>query len=189
MQRHLPEGSPRWPQAQGFVAFFRIGPIRLKWLKPKEPEIEPQTLGEHIKYSRLQRKLSQEAAARLLGVDESTVLNWEKGHTEPPIHGITALLQFLGYDPFPEPKTLPQHMLAKRQAMGWSIREAARALGVHPDSWADWERGQTTLLRRHRVLVARILNLPFDDVDREMRARWNQSHEKGTKTDEGRPSI
>ncbi|MDT8321430.1 MAG: hypothetical protein RQ826_12975, partial [Xanthomonadales bacterium] len=39
-----------------------------------------------------------------------------------------------GYDPFPQPKTIAQHLLAKRREMGWSIREAAAAIGVDP-SW------------------------------------------------------
>lgn len=158
-------------------------PVRLKWLKPQESEIEPRTLGEHIKRCRLQRNLSQEAAATVFGVTEATVVNWEKGHTEPPVHGMAALVQFLGYDPFPEPKTLPERMLAKRRAMGWSIREAARALGVDPTSWGNWERGQTILFRSQRILLAQLLKLSFRDVDREMRARWNRAHQKRTTTD------
>lgn len=69
--------------------------------------MEPCTLGEHLKRCRLQRKLSQIEAARALEVNPSTILNWEKGHTVPPVEAVPALLQFLGYDPLPEPKTLP----------------------------------------------------------------------------------
>jgi transcriptional regulator with XRE-family HTH domain len=38
----------------------------------------------------------------------------------------------LGYDPFPEPGSVSERLLAKRRAMGWSIREAAAELGVDP---------------------------------------------------------
>ena len=151
-------------------------PIRLKALKPKETDFEPRTLGEHLKLRRLQRKLSQKEAACLLGANARTVLNWEKGHTETPVEAMPALLQFLGYDPLPEPKTLPERLLAKRRAMGWSIREAARKFGVDPETWRDWEQGRMILYRIHRVLVARLLGLAVDEVNREMGGRWNRSH-------------
>lgn len=78
-------------------------PVRLKAPKPKDLS-EPQTLGEHIKRRQLQQKLTQTQAGKLLVVDTYTVLNWEKGKTEPPIAAMPAVLRFLGYDPFPPPK-------------------------------------------------------------------------------------
>jgi hypothetical protein len=42
------------------------------------------------------------------------------------------LVECVGYDAFPESETLPQRLLAKRQEMGWSIKEAARSIGVDP---------------------------------------------------------
>lgn len=64
-----------------------------------------------------------------LEVNPSTILNWEKGRTEPPVEAMPALLQFLGYDPLSEPTTLPERMLRTRQGRGWSIKEAALRLG------------------------------------------------------------
>jgi len=155
-------------------------PITLKCLKPKEPDSEPRTLGEHLKRCRLQRKLSQKEAAPLFGVTSWTVFNWEKGRTNPPIESLPALIRFLGYDPFPEPASLPERLLAKRRGMGWSIREAAGQLGVDPGAWRDWEQGGMILYRNHRNLVARLLAVPIEEVDQEMRTRWNRSH-KGTR--------
>jgi transcriptional regulator with XRE-family HTH domain len=151
-------------------------PITLKCLKPKEPEFEPRTLGGHLKLRRLQRKLSQIEAARTLEVNLSTILNWEKDHTKPAAEAMPALLQFLGYDPLPMPKTLPERLLAKRRAMGWSIREAARQFKVDPRAWRDWEQGGVILHRTHRHLVARLLGLPIEEVDEEIRTRWNRLH-------------
>lgn len=123
--------------------------------------------------------LSHRQAASRLGVNPRTVLNWEKSHTEPPIEAIPAILRFLGYDPFPDPQNLPERLLAKRRVMGWSIKEAARQLRVDPGTWSDWERGETILYRKHRVLVARLIGLPIGEVDQEMKARWNWSHNGG----------
>ncbi len=151
-------------------------PITLKCLKPKEPDVEPRTLGEHLKRCRLMRKLNQKEAARLFRVTSWTVLNWEKGRSEAPIESMPAILTFLGYDPFPAPETLPERLLAKRRAMGWSMRKAARQIGVDPGTWRDWEQGGVILFHGHRNLVARLLNIPIGDLDQEMRTRWNQSH-------------
>ncbi len=122
--------------------------------------------------------LLQKEAANLLGVNTWTVLNWEKGRTVPPIASIPAIVRFLGYDPFPQPKTLSEHLFAKRQAMGWSIEEAAKTVGVDPGTWGNWERGQTVLYCRHRVMIAKTLGISFDALNQEMTVRWNWKHER-----------
>jgi len=115
--------------------------------------------------------LTQKDVADQLGVVSWTILNWEKGHTKPPIASIPAIVQFLDYDPFPQPETLPEYLLAKRREMGWSIREAARAVGVDPCTWGNWERGQTIPYRKHRTLMAQILGVSVDKLNKEMAMR------------------
>ena len=132
-------------------------PITLKALKPKKTDFEPRTLGEHVRKRRLALKLSQKQAADLLGVTPWTVLNWEKSNTKPPIESIPAILRFLGYDPFAEPKSISARLLAKRRAMGWSIKEAARHLGVDEGTWGKWERGATIPKRQHVLLLEAFL--------------------------------
>ncbi len=117
--------------------------------------------------------LNQNEAGERLGVTPQTVLNWEKGHTEPPIESTPAILRFLDYDPFPEPKNIPEHLLSIRRTMGWSIKEAARQLGVDQGTWGAWEQGGVILYRNHRLLVARLLDLPEGEVDQSMGVRWN----------------
>lgn len=153
-------------------------PIRLKALKPKETDFEPQTLGEHLRKRRLELRLTQNQAAHRLGVNPWTVLNWEKGHTEPPVGSVGTIRRFLGYDPFPAPRTLPERLLAKRRDMGWSVREAARRVGIDPGTWSDWERGGAILFRHHRNLVARLLEIVAESVDQQMRSRWSGSHKR-----------
>ena len=169
---------PSCVHVQGRVAFLPCLPVTLKALKPKETDFEPRTIGEHIKRCRLRRKITQGELARLLEARPDTVLNWEKGHTEPPIELMPAILQFLGYDPFPEPNTLPERMLAKRRAMGWSIKEAARQLRVDEGTWGAWERGETILFRKHRVQLARFLGMAAAQINGEMRNRWIRSHQR-----------
>jgi len=101
--------------------------------------------------------VTQKQAAERLGVNPWTVLNWEKDHTEPPIESMPAIIRFLGYDPSPEPKSLAGRLLAKRRAMGWSIREAARQLGVDEGTWGGWERGPIAPSRRYLPRIEKLL--------------------------------
>ncbi len=152
-------------------------PIQLKALKPKETDFEPQTLGQHCRKRRLELGLTQARVAERLGVNAWTVLNWEKGHTEPPVASMGAILWFLGYDPFPVPKTLAAGLLRKRRMMGWSIRQVALKAGVDPGTWSGWEHGKVILSGKHRDVVAQLLGLSQSEVDQDMEASWTLSHE------------
>ena len=139
-------------------------PITLKTLKPKETELDPRTLEEHIKRCRLIRGLTQNEAAKVLGVSPATVVNWETGNIEPSIKSTCAILRWLGYDPYPEPRTLPERMLAKRRGTGWSVNDAARRLGVDAGTWAAWERGVRIPKGRHLRPLLRFLSQACQDI-------------------------
>lgn len=79
-------------------------PIRLKALRKKEFDFDPKTLGEHIKKRRLELGLTQKQAAKRLRVNSWTVLNWEKGETQPLTKSVPKIISFLGYDPSSEIK-------------------------------------------------------------------------------------
>jgi transcriptional regulator with XRE-family HTH domain len=129
-----------------------------------------------MRKKRLQLGLFQREVAQLLGVDPGTVLNWEKGRTEPPMMAMRAILGFLGYDPFPPSESLAERLLAKRREMGWSIEEAARLAHVDPGTWANWEHGGMPLFRRHRARIAKRLDCTLDALDKKMTERSSGSH-------------
>ncbi|MSQ50037.1 MAG: transcriptional regulator [Betaproteobacteria bacterium] len=183
VQRQRPEGAPQWPQGQGCVPPFPF-PVTLRVNKSIPYPKNPQTIAEHIRKARGLRKLTQRQAALLLGVAPFTVLNWEKGHTEPPAMAVPTIRRFLGYDPYPAPTTLPERLLALRRLHGWSIAEAARKLGVDEGTWGGWEQGHVILYRNHRALLARLLELSTGEVNQDMRVRWNQLHQTDVGTDE-----
>jgi len=145
-------------------------------LIPKPYDFEPQSLGEHVLKRRLEKGQMQKEAALEIGVNSWTVMNWEKGHTEPVIASMPAILAYLGYNPFPIPKTLPEHMFAKRREMGWSIKEAAESIGVDPSAWGNWERGSLVLFRKHRTLLAGYLSVSGRAINAEMSKRWSGTH-------------
>ena len=114
------------------------------------------TVGDHIKKRRLELSLYQSQAAKLLGVCESTVKNWEKGHTDVPIRAYPAILAFLGYDPHPAPRTLAERLQTLRRSKGWKVRMAAKSIGVDEQTWTLWEAGKAPE-RFHLPRILRVL--------------------------------
>lgn len=99
------------------------------------------------------RGLSQPQVATIIDVDTGTVLNWEKSRTEPPVTSFPSILQFLGYDPYPEAKTLGERLFAKRRMMGWTIKDAAQQIGVDEGTWGQWERSGHISWQRYTTLL------------------------------------
>ncbi len=124
----------------GRVAFLPLVPITLKALKPNESDFDPGTLGEHLRKRRLELGLSQKEAARALGWSWRTVFNWENGKTKPAVESIPAIIEFLSYDPFGKAVSLSDQLAAARRTRGWTIKRAAKELGVDEGTWARWEK-------------------------------------------------
>ena len=55
-----------------------------------------RTLGERIKKWRLEHGLFQKDLAKMIGVDEMTIVNWEKGRTKPVKKSLERLEKILG---------------------------------------------------------------------------------------------
>jgi transcriptional regulator with XRE-family HTH domain len=165
---------------QGCVAILQFAPLTFKSLIKKSFDFEPKTLGEHIKKKCLMEGLFLEQLATRLGVTESTVINWEKGHHRTALHLRPRIIEFLGYDPYPPAETVGQKMRAKRHLLGLSIKEMAHRMGVDEASWGNWEREGVILYREHRVLVAKFIGVPVEQFVHTMRVRWNTRHKKGT---------
>lgn len=91
-----------------------------------------------------------------LKVSPATILNWEKDKTDPSPSTIPAIINFIGYQPFPEPKTLSERMHAKRRAKGWTSKEAAGQLGVDEGTWRRWEK-EGIRWTRYRAMVEHFL--------------------------------
>jgi ribosome-binding protein aMBF1 (putative translation factor) len=88
-------------------------------------------------------------AGKLLGTDEWSIIQWEKGRTVPKV--------------------------AKRLERGWS-RKASCQLGIDQSTRRDWEQGEIILFRKHRRLIAKVLGIPESEVNEEMKARWRNAH-------------
>jgi len=69
------------------------------WIPRRGYPADPKTLGEHIRKTRLDRRLQRVHVARELGVSVATVRNWEKNRTTVAPRFLPRVVAFLGYDP------------------------------------------------------------------------------------------
>jgi transcriptional regulator with XRE-family HTH domain len=101
-------------------------------------------LGEEIRKRRLDLNLRQIDVAKIIGCDEMTVVNWEKGHAAPRINHMPRVVKFLGFNPFTESDNLSHRLINHRKSRGITQKEFAQQLGVDPSTLARWERGERT---------------------------------------------
>ena len=121
----------------------------------------PFTIGEFLRKRRLDLGLRQKAVAKIIGCNQMTVVNWEKGHTQPRINHMAGVTRFLGFNPVPKGETLAQRIANHRRAHGITQQEFAEQLGIDPSTLARWERGEreprgqvaVTLSKRMRTVT------------------------------------
>ena len=71
--------------------------MRLSGKKPRSKAYpkEVKTVGDAIRKRRLDLGLHQKDAAKIIGCDKTSILNWEKGYTNPRSHKIAGIEGFL----------------------------------------------------------------------------------------------
>jgi transcriptional regulator with XRE-family HTH domain len=119
-------------------------------------------MGDHIRKRRLDLKLLQKEVAGVLGVDTTTVTNWEKGRCQPKLYLIPRIVQFLGYNPFnsAETTTIVERIKAFRRLHGLSQKKFAKVLKIDPTTLARWEKGKATPSRKLGQRLAELLEYP-----------------------------
>jgi transcriptional regulator with XRE-family HTH domain len=133
--------------------------VHLRGQKPVSPAYprELRTLGDHLRKRRLNLGLLQREAAKRLEVNTATVTNWELGHSTPEFRSLPAILDFLGYDPRPQPGTVGQALKRYRQGQGMSQEDLAGLLSIDPSTLAKWEREDRVPAGRYLQRVERLL--------------------------------
>jgi DNA-binding XRE family transcriptional regulator len=97
--------------------------------------------------------LTQDEVAARLGANTWTYLLWEKDEHIPAIRFYPAIFDFLGYDPFPAPKTLGERILSRRRAWGLSQKKAAQQIGVDLATYLLLETGKFAGMRYERGIA------------------------------------
>jgi DNA-binding XRE family transcriptional regulator len=62
--------------------------------------VAPRTVGDHILKRRLALKMLQRDVAEQLGVDKTSIFNWEANTSAPEIRYMPVIIDFLGYNRF-----------------------------------------------------------------------------------------
>jgi transcriptional regulator with XRE-family HTH domain len=110
--------------------------INLNDFKPSYPK-NPQTLGERIRKARMDKGLYAKELAKLVGVDECTLINWEKDRNMPQYKDVRNLQDALDlklpavliYRDYPvSPVTFSQKFKQKRLDLHLTQEEAAKKL-------------------------------------------------------------
>jgi len=116
----------------------RFGP---HFTEKKGYPTHPKTIGEMIRKRRLDLGLRQIDAAKIIGCDEMSIVNWEKGHRSPRVNHMAGVVEFLGFNPFQNGDTMAHRLINHRKARGMTLKEFAGQIGVDSSTLARWERG------------------------------------------------
>jgi len=111
--------------------------------KPPGYPVHPQSLGEHLRKRRLDLALYQRQVATKLGVDEITIVNWEKERTQPSIRQLPKIIAFLGYVPFECPPDPLGRLRYYKRVHGLSYEVLAQELGMDESMVTGWFTGQS----------------------------------------------
>jgi DNA-binding XRE family transcriptional regulator len=109
-------------------------------------------------------KLLQKDVAGILGVDTTTINDWERNRCKPKLHLIPKIVRFLGYSSSSsneEPKLI-EAIKAYRLTHGLSQTKLAKILRIDPTTLARWENGRSKPGTTLRKQLAGLLGSPVD---------------------------
>ncbi|MBS7565457.1 transcriptional regulator [Mucilaginibacter sp. Bleaf8] len=104
-------------------------------------------------------KLLQKDIAKILGVTEDCITNWEKNRSIPQIQFMPLIIQFLGYLPFSfDQTTLSGKLKAYRHLKGMSQKRLGTILNVDGATISSWEQSESQPYKRTLDKINKILN-------------------------------
>jgi len=112
-----------------------------RWKSTQVIAEQPNTIGQHIKNHRLKLHLLQRTVAEYMCVHIESLKNWERGAGAPAIRQMPRIIEFLGYDPEPQPETLAKRLAYARRRLGFTQEDLAEKLEVAPGTILRWEKG------------------------------------------------
>jgi len=116
--------------------------------RPRNPKLPLalETIGDHIRKERIERGLLQADVARIIGVIEQCITNWENHRGQPQIHLYPAVIAFLGYYPLNHNlNTIQGKLMILRHCLGVSYKGLGTIWGVDGSTVRGWELGKYRL--------------------------------------------
>lgn len=131
--------------------------VHLAAAKPELLADQGDDVASCLRYRRRELGLTQQDAAKAIGVCKASIWQWENGRADPEDSFYPNIIAFLGREPWPEPQTLAERLRAERRRRGLTIRDAARTMGIAHGSVSNWESGATMPGKRSRERVCDFL--------------------------------
>lgn len=127
---------------------------------PKGYILNPKTVGEHIKKRRLDLGLLQIEVAKIIGVSEATIWNWEHGR-EPELRHIPNIIDFLGYTPFEcKSNDTIEQLKHYKLVNGLSYEGLGKLMNRDPEQLTDWLSGRIRPCERNLKSIREFLQQP-----------------------------
>ena len=93
--------------------------------------------------------LLQREVAKQIGVEKTTIHNWETHRSTPQVRHLPRITNFLGYVPFKtESRSLAGKLRMRRKILGLTQKAMASRIGVDPSSVGFWEREKRKLTKK-----------------------------------------
>lgn len=104
----------------------------------------PVTIGDYLRKTRLERKLSQPKVAKIIGVTASIVTYWELNQRIPTVKKMPKIVSFIGYFPFEwKNESLKTQINYAKMMAGHSVEDMAQEIGCHPCTITNITREKT----------------------------------------------
>lgn len=116
--------------------------LRLGNLTRKGFNLNPETLGQHLRSKRLLLNLTQAQVAANLGTIKEQYDRWERDEVTPIASHWPRLIRFLGR--YPAPECCPGDLILKaRRMLGLSQYAFGRRIGVIAQRVRSWEHNES----------------------------------------------
>ena len=127
-------------------------------IPPKGYPANPSTIGEHIRKKRLDGNLILSDLAKIVGVSESTIWNWENG-TLPGVKHVPSIIRYLGYVPFDRPRNIciSEKLRYYKLIKGLTIKQLAKEIGCHHEQLMDWMSGKIRPSKRNLEIIEKFV--------------------------------
>jgi len=124
---------------------------------PKEFTEEPVTLGDHLRRRRFELGLYQKDVAVQIGVTTSTIWNWENNWSSITLSCMPKVIEFLGYNPIPQPEDLMERLAWYKQVNGLSLEQLGAKMDRDPEQLSDWLSGRHKPCQRNNEKIESFL--------------------------------
>ncbi len=140
-----------------FTQFFLNLTIPRVYDQPNGYPESPKKIGEHIRKRRMDLKLFQRDVARIIGVTECTINNWENAEIKPETKYIPRIIDFLGYTPCKCPGDILGRLAYFKRIKGLTFRGLGELMGRDHEQLANWLSFQKKPCRRNLESINQFL--------------------------------